>query len=252
MALVPICSLEVGTLAFSSGCAPWLSVQTSRGRGVQSSTRKCRYPAHDGTSISFHLTLFCLTIQYKSQLDILVRRVPSFGRPSFASGTEGMLVYTQNDTEITQGRKVVVCDDHPQMRGGVRNVLVGMLGCVVVGEAARGEDAITLLELHGPDMLVLDLSLPGALNGRDVLAEIRRGRFPAKVFVHTAFLNRDDFEEWIDDPEGPDGIDEKGTGDKELAIGFTEVLITDQKYVPLRLIKKFGSHAKGKALDRLP
>ncbi len=162
-----------------------------------------------------------------------------------------MLVYTQNESEITQGCKVVVCDDHPQMRGGVRNVLVGMLGCDVVGEAARGEDAVALLERHRPDMLVLDLSLPGALKGRDVLGEIRRRHLPVKVFVHTAFLNRDDFEEWVDDPDGPDGIDEKGTGDKELAIGFTQVLLTDQKYIPLRLIKKFGSHANGKALDRL-
>ena len=162
-----------------------------------------------------------------------------------------MLVYTQGDPQFTQGCKVVICDDHPQMRGGVRNVLVGMLGCDVVGEAARGEDAIALLELHGPDMLVLDLSLPGALKGRDVLSEIRRKRLPVKVFVHTAYLNRDDFEEWVDDPYGPDGIDEKGTGDKELAIGFTQVLLTEQKYVPLRLVKKFGSQGEGKALDRL-
>ena len=162
-----------------------------------------------------------------------------------------MLVYTQGDTQITQGCKVVICDDHPQMRGGVRNVLVGMLGCDVVGEAAKGEDALALLELHGPSMLVLDLSLPGALNGRDVLSEVRRKRLPVKVFVHTAYLNRDDFEEWVDDPDGPDGIDEKGTGDKELAIGFTQVLLTDDKYVPLRLIRKFGGDSYGKALDRL-
>ncbi|MBF6611570.1 MAG: response regulator transcription factor [Chloroflexi bacterium] len=160
-------------------------------------------------------------------------------------------MYTQSETEVTKGCKVVICDDHPQMRGGVRNVLVGMLGCQVVGEAARGEEAIALLELHRPDMLVLDLSLPGAMKGRDVLAEIRRRRLPTKVFVHSAYLNRDDFEEWIDDPDGPDGIDEKGTGDKELAIGFTQVLLTDQRYIPLRLVKRFGNPGDGSGLDRL-
>ena len=162
-----------------------------------------------------------------------------------------MLVYTQSDTQATQGRKVVICDDHPQMRGGLRNVLTGMLGCDVVGEAAQGQEAIHLVEKHRPDLLVLDLSLAGPLNGRQVLSEIRRRQVPVKVFVHTAFLNRDDFEEWIDNPEGPDGIDEKGTGDMELAIGFTQVLLTEQKYVPLRLMRKFGGRAEGKALDRL-
>ena len=162
-----------------------------------------------------------------------------------------MLVYTQSETENTQGRKVMVCDDHPQMRGGVRNVLVGMLGCEVVGEAAKGEDVLPMLESHGPHMLVLDLSLAGKTNGREVLSAIRRRHLSVKVFVHTAFLNRDDFEEWIASPDGPDGIDEKGTSDVELAIGFTQVLLTDQKYVPLRLIKKYGSRAQGKAVDRL-
>lgn len=162
-----------------------------------------------------------------------------------------MLIYTEGSIRITQGCKVVVCDDHPQMRGGVRNVLTTMLGCEIVGEAARGEDAIALVEAHKPDMLVLDLSLAGQLNGRSVLSEIRRRRLPVKVFVHTAFLNRDDFEEWFNDPDGPDGIDEKGTGDRELAIGFTQVLITDQKYVPMRLMKKFMDGSRGKALDRL-
>jgi DNA-binding NarL/FixJ family response regulator len=165
-----------------------------------------------------------------------------------------MLVYTQGETLATRGRKVVICDDHPQMRGGLRNVLTGMLGCDVVAETASGEEAIELVERHRPHLLVLDLSLAGKLNGHDVLNELHRRHLTVKVFVHTAFLNRDDFEEWIDgigSSGGPDGIDEKGTGDMELAIGFTQVLLTDQNYVPLRLIKKFGSREYGKALDRL-
>lgn len=162
-----------------------------------------------------------------------------------------MLIYTQGDTHATKGCRIVLCDDHPQMRGGLRNVLVGMLGCEVIAETARGEEAIEQVKMYKPHMLVLDLSLAGTLNGRDVLSEVRSQCPSVKVFVHTAFLNRDDFEEWTDSPDGPDGIDEKGTGDVELAVGFTQVLLTDQKYIPLRLIKKFGSKTQGKVLDRL-
>jgi DNA-binding NarL/FixJ family response regulator len=162
-----------------------------------------------------------------------------------------MLVYSEGNKQITQGFRVVICDDHPQMRSGVRTVLTDMLGCEVVGEAASGEDAIALVEQCNPDMLVLDLSLSGRLNGREVLSELRHRRSSVKVFVHTAYLNRDDFEDWFNDPDGPEGIDEKGTSDRDLAIGFTQVLITDQKYVPLRLIRKFMDGSWNRALDRL-
>ena len=162
-----------------------------------------------------------------------------------------MLSYSAGEMPLTKDLKVVICDDHPQMRGGLRNVLTAMLGCEVVAETDRGEDVIALLERYKPDMLVLDLSLAGAMNGRAVLSQIRHRGLPVKVFVHTAFLCRDDFEDWFNDPDGPDGVDEKGTGDKELAIGFTQVLSTDQKYVPMRLVRKFMDGARGKALDRL-
>jgi DNA-binding NarL/FixJ family response regulator len=162
-----------------------------------------------------------------------------------------MLLYSEGNTQITQGFRVVVCDDHPQMRGGVRTVLTDMLGCEVVGEAASGEEALALVEKQKPDMLVLDLSLSGTLSGREVLSELRRRRMSVKVFVHTAYLNRDDFEDWFNSPDGPEGVDEKGTSDRELAIGFTQVLITEQKYVPLHLIRKFMDGSWNKALDRL-
>jgi DNA-binding NarL/FixJ family response regulator len=162
-----------------------------------------------------------------------------------------MLVYSDGETPITKGFTVVICDDHPQMRGGLRNVLTGMLGCEVVGETDRGEEALLLSERLRPDMLVLDLSLAGAMNGRAVLSEIRHRRLPVKVFVYTVFLCRDDLEEWYSDPDGPDGVDEKGSGDKELAIGFTQVLLTDQKYVPMRLIKKLMEGSRSKGLDQL-
>ncbi len=162
-----------------------------------------------------------------------------------------MLVYTHADGSLTKGRKVVIVDDHPQMRGGLRNVLAGALGCEVVGETALGEEAVGLVEAHKPDLLVLDLSLAGSMSGHDVLLEIRRKGLPVKVFVHTAFLNRDDFEEWMNSADGPDGIDEKGAGDMELVIGFTQVLVTGEKYVPARLMKKFGAGSEYSPLGRL-
>lgn len=160
-------------------------------------------------------------------------------------------MYSESNIQSTKGLKVIVCDNHPQMRGGLRNVLTTMLGCEVVGETGRGEDVIGLLEQHKPDMLVLDLSLAGPMNGRTVLHEVRCKRLPVKVFIHTAFLGRDDFEEWFHDPDGPDGVDEKSTSDQELALAFAQVLVTAQKHMPTRLVKKFMTGAHVGALNRL-
>jgi DNA-binding NarL/FixJ family response regulator len=162
-----------------------------------------------------------------------------------------MLLYTQNSTQPTAGYRVIICDDHPQMRGGLRNVLAGILKCDIVAETAVGEEAVELVARYQPDLLVLDLSLVGPMNGRHVLQEIRRRQLPVKIFVHTAFLNYDDFDDWIDNPGGPNGIDEKGSGDMELAIGFTQVLLTEQKYVPLRLIRKYRGRTEVEAFDCL-
>jgi DNA-binding NarL/FixJ family response regulator len=162
-----------------------------------------------------------------------------------------MLSYSEGEMPLTKGLTAVICDDHPQMRGGIRYVLSTMLGCEVVGETDTGEGALTLVEKHEPVMLVLDLSLAGRMNGRAVLREIRSKKLPVKVFIYTAYLGRDDFEQWFNDPDGPDGVDEKGTSDTELSLAFAQVLVTGQKYMPVRLVRKFMGGARDMALDNL-
>ena len=56
--------------------------------------------------------------------------------------------------------RIVVADDHPVVRFGVKNMLLNQPGFEVVGEAEDGDDAITqTLELE-PDILLLDLLMP--------------------------------------------------------------------------------------------
>lgn len=55
----------------------------------------------------------------------------------------------------------MLCDDHVVVRGGLRRILNDEPGFEVVGEAATGEDALTLVRMESPDVVVMDLSLPG-------------------------------------------------------------------------------------------
>ena len=56
--------------------------------------------------------------------------------------------------------RVLICDDHPVFRDGLR-LLLGELGVEVVGEAATGEDAVNTAAELVPDVVVMDLHLPG-------------------------------------------------------------------------------------------
>jgi DNA-binding NarL/FixJ family response regulator len=78
---------------------------------------------------------------------------------------------------------VLIVDDHPVVRRGLRVLLEVQDGIEVVGEAGEGPTAVTLAAEHHPDVILLDLKLPG-LDGLAVLAELRDTT--AKVLVLTS------------------------------------------------------------------
>ena len=69
--------------------------------------------------------------------------------------------------------RILIVDDHEIVRLGVRTVLSGNPKWEVCGEAVDGEHAIRLFMKLTPDVVILDLSLPG-MNGFEVAKEMRR------------------------------------------------------------------------------
>lgn len=78
--------------------------------------------------------------------------------------------------------RVLVADDHAVVREGIRHVLATTHGFDVVGEAASGADAIRLADEHEPDVIVLDVSMPGG-TGLEVIGELRRVAPQARVLI---------------------------------------------------------------------
>ena len=80
--------------------------------------------------------------------------------------------------------RIVLADDHPVVRIGVRNMLSANPGFEVVGEAADGDEAITqTLELE-PDILLLDLQMP-RLPGLEAMRAIMNGTPTVKIILLT-------------------------------------------------------------------
>jgi two-component system LytT family response regulator len=84
--------------------------------------------------------------------------------------------------------RILIVDDEPVARRGARRIVDGYRGASVVGESRSGAEAIRFIQSTPPDVVLLDVQMPG-VDGFGVLRAIGADRMPAVVFV-TAF---DDF-----------------------------------------------------------
>ena len=90
--------------------------------------------------------------------------------------------------------KILICDDQAVVRDGMELLLKLENDIDVVGVARDGAEAVDLVEEHGPDLVLMDLKMPG-MNGIEATRRIR-ARFPdVKILVLTTY----DDDEWVFD-----------------------------------------------------
>ncbi len=82
--------------------------------------------------------------------------------------------------------RVVIADDHPALRKGVRLFLEQAGDIQVIGEAAEGEEALALIERLQPDVAVLDIQMP-RLNGIEVTRQVHANRWPVGILILSAY-----------------------------------------------------------------
>ena len=84
----------------------------------------------------------------------------------------------------TKPIRVVIVDDHPIVRAGIRTVLSGAPEIQIIGEAATGQDALRQVDELHPDVLVLDVNLPD-INGLEVTRRLRAKASHAAILILT-------------------------------------------------------------------
>ena len=78
--------------------------------------------------------------------------------------------------------RVLLADDHTLVRAGLRALLEKLPAVAVAGEASDGREVIDLIKAHQPDVVLMDISMPG-LNGLQALARITRDYPKVRVII---------------------------------------------------------------------
>lgn len=91
-----------------------------------------------------------------------------------------------------QQRTIVLVEDHPAIRLGLRSVLEAQADLKVVAEARSSEEALALVTQYRPDLVVLPLRLEGELRGVELCRELVSLAHAPKVLIYSAYNSPDD------------------------------------------------------------
>ncbi|MBL1177024.1 response regulator [Pantanalinema sp. GBBB05] len=143
--------------------------------------------------------------------------------------------------------QVLIVDNHALVRAGFRSLLQSINAIDVIAEAGDGREALRLVELHQPDIVLMDIAMP-LMNGLEATAQITQD-FPQ---VHVIILSMHANEEYVYQAlrAGATGyvLKDSGTSELELAIqaiarGETYLSPTVSKYIVADYVRRTGSEA---------
>lgn len=93
---------------------------------------------------------------------------------------------TEDTPENIEPLRVMIVDDHALFRRGLRAILGTAPGIVVAGEAGSGEEAVSLAASLRPDVILMDIQMPG-INGIDATRRILQSNPDIRVLIVTIF-----------------------------------------------------------------
>jgi len=150
--------------------------------------------------------------------------------------------------------RLILADDHTLVRAGIRALLEKLPGVEVVGEAGDGREVLNLVKRHRPDMVLMDVSMPG-LNGLEAATRMAR-EFP-EVRVIILSMHQNEEYVWRALKAGAAGYLLKKAATAELATALQRVALGEfylGQEISTRLPKNFAldgiAHRKS-PLDQL-
>jgi DNA-binding NarL/FixJ family response regulator len=135
--------------------------------------------------------------------------------------------------------RVILADDHTLVRAGIRALLEKLPEVKVLGEASNGREALDLVKTHKPDVVLMDITMPG-LNGLEAAARMAK-EFPAVRVIILSMHNNEEYY-WRALKAGAAGYLLKKAATAELAVALQRVIhgeIYLSQEISTRLLKNF-------------
>lgn len=135
--------------------------------------------------------------------------------------------------------RILIVDDHPVVRAGLASMLGTQSSITVVGSASSGEEALIMVDRQQPDILLLDLRMPG-MNGIETMRALKAKGNTARIIVLTSFETDEDIYRAVE--AGAHGYLLKNTSETEM-LDAIRAVHAKQRYFP--------THIAGRLAERI-
>jgi len=132
--------------------------------------------------------------------------------------------------------RILIVDDRPVVCIGLTRMLSAHSGLEVIGSAPSGEEALAIVQQNRPDVLLLDLRMPG-MDGIAVMHALKRIDAPPRVIVITSFEKDEDIYRSI--RAGAQGYQLKDTTESEMVAAIT-VVDAGKRYIPRHIAARLA------------
>jgi DNA-binding NarL/FixJ family response regulator len=129
----------------------------------------------------------------------------------------------------TSDIRVLLADDHVLVRAGLRVLLQSLGGIQVVAEAGSGDEAIEATQRHQPDVILMDIAMPG-LNGLDAAVRILKQSPHIHLIILSMYTNEDYVRQALS--VGVSGYLQKGADPAELELAIKAVMRNEVYLTP--------------------
>ena len=137
--------------------------------------------------------------------------------------------------------RILLVDDHPMMRRGLRDLLELEDDLEMVGEAGNGEDAIRLAQEIEPDLILMDLNMPG-IDGLETTRRMRDADIDARIIMFTVSDEQSHVLEAL--RNGADGYLLKDGDPREILTRLRNERAPLYAQAPIHVVSSSGPHVQ--------
>ena len=148
--------------------------------------------------------------------------------------------------QIAGAIRILLVDEHPVVRAGLTSMLSTIPGLDVCGAASSGEEALQMVDSEKPDLLLLDLRMPG-MTGIELLKAIRAKTSPPKTLVLTSYESDEEIYRAIE--AGAQGYLLKSTPQAEI-VAAIQTVHSGRHHIPPRIAARLAERMVRSALTQ--